>query len=113
MVAQQEEDAVDDVLNLCRRTDQSRLLLAWLLTNNTVSLTHCAQLTCELPQWVALLEFPGKLRVFSDFLAHVSQHHSGVYGVYPDLGPEATAGAAPQPRNQPYLHSSGLAPGQA
>lgn len=32
-VAEQEEDAVDDILNLCRRTDQSRLLLAWLLAN--------------------------------------------------------------------------------
>lgn len=41
---------------------------------------------------MALLELPGKLRVCRDFLAHVSQHHSGVYGVYPDLGPEATAG---------------------
>lgn len=99
MVAEQEEDAVDDVLNLCRRTDQSRLLLAQLPANNTVSLTRCAQLTCELPQRVALLELPGKLSIFSDFLAHVSQHHSGVYGVYPDLGREATAGTAPQPRN--------------
>lgn len=61
------------------------------LLANTASLPHCAQLTCKLPQWVALLELPGKLSIFSDFLAHVSQHHSGVHGVYPDLGPEATA----------------------
>lgn len=91
-VAEQKEDAVDDVLNLCRRTDQSRLLLAWLLANNPGSLTHCAQLTCEPPQWVALLELLGKLRICRDFLAHVSQHHSGIYGVHPDLGSEATAG---------------------
>lgn len=51
-----------------------------------------AQLTCELPQWVALLELPGQVRVCRDFLAHVSQHHSGIYRVHPDLGSEATAG---------------------
>lgn len=41
---------------------------------------------------MALQELLGKLRICRDFLAHVSQHHSGIYGVYPDLGSEATAG---------------------
>ena len=46
-----------------------------------------APLTCKLLQGVTLLQFPGDLGVRQDFLAHGRQHHRGVHGVYPDLGP--------------------------
>lgn len=60
---------------------------------------------------MALLQLLGKIRVFRDFLAHISQHHSGVYGVYPDLGPEATVSGTANELALPTC--SGLAPAQA
>ena len=104
-VAEQEEDAVDHVLHLCGgwRAGSARLGPAvWARPPQPRPPLHEAQLTCKLPQRVALLQLPGELGVRQGLLAHGGQHHRGVYRVHPDLGPRGRRGCLSR-RTNPAL----------
>lgn len=104
-VAEQEEDAVDHVFRLCGgwRAVSARLGPAvWARPPQPRPPLHEAQLTCKLPQRVALLQLPGELGVRRGFLAHGGKHHRGVYRVHPDLGPRGRRGGLSR-RTNPAL----------